>query len=126
MDGKMLARLGAVVFVVITATVVEQTRARQGPQVRTLVREPNDINAQLSTLRRCRDMGEAATRDPVCLNVWAEARDRFLGQGPAAARPDKPTALTTEVPTTFFPTEDPTAKESAPVAHPEPTGPEVR
>lgn len=64
MDGKMLARLGAVVFVgvAITATVMELTRKPEEPQVRTLVHERNDTDALRQVLRQCRDMGEAAIR----------------------------------------------------------------
>ena len=89
MDGKMLARLGAVVFVgvVITATVIELTRKPEEPQVRTLVHERDDTDALRQVLRRCRDVGEAATRDPTCLDVWAKARDRFLGRGPNPSQP---------------------------------------
>jgi conjugative transfer region protein TrbK len=29
-------------------------------------------------------MGEAAARDPGCLAVWAETRERFLGRPPTA------------------------------------------
>ncbi|WP_395023288.1 putative entry exclusion protein TrbK-alt [Dongia sp.] len=129
MDGKILARLSAVVFVgvAITATVIELTRKPEEPQVRTLVHERDDTDALRQVLRRCRDMGEAATRDPTCLDVWAKARDRFLGQGP---KPSQPRGTMTLAPVTLFPTDDPAIKESAPaaedaapVAQPEPVRP---
>lgn len=132
MDGKMLARLGAVVFVgvVITATVIELTRKPEEPQVRTLVHERDDTDALRQVLRRCRDVGEAATRDPTCLDVWAKARDRFLGQGPKPSQPGGTMTLAPEAPVTLFPTEDPAikerapaAEEAAPVAQPEPVRP---
>ena len=135
MDGKMLARFGAVVFVgvAITATVIELTRKPDEPQVRTLVREREDTDALRQVLRRCRDMGEAATRDPSCLDVWAAARDRFLGQSPKPSQPGSTKSPATGAPTTLFPSEDPIRKESAPaaenaapVAQPEPASPEVR
>lgn len=132
MDGKMLARLGAVVFVgvAITATVIELTRKPEEPHVRTLVHERDDTDALRQVLHRCRDVGEAATRDPTCLDVWAKARDRFLGQGPKPSQPGGTMMLAPEAPVTLFPTEDPAIKESAPaaedaapVAQPEPVRP---
>lgn len=82
MDGKTLARIGAVAFVAvaITATVIELTRNDEATDVRTVSRphggDPEPLRA---TLRHCRDMGEAASRDATCLKTWAENRDRFLG-----------------------------------------------
>lgn len=132
MDGKILARLGAVVFVgvAITATVMELTRKPEEPQVRTLVHERDDTDALRQFLRRCRDMGEAATRDPTCLEVWAKARDRFLGQSPKSSQPGGTRTPASEAPVTLFPTEDtaikesaPAPKDTAPVAQPEPVRP---
>ncbi|GBQ88582.1 putative entry exclusion protein TrbK-alt [Asaia krungthepensis] len=134
MDGKMLARIGAVVFVgvAITATAIEMTRKPEEPEVRIL--RP-DLDAQTAPsrpmLRRCRDMGEAATRDPACLKAWAENRDRFLKQGSETSIPatDAPSA-----PATLFPSapslgESPVVKESAPAetpaAQPEPSQPPI-
>lgn len=90
MDGKMLARLGAIIFVsvAITATVVEMTRedgTTPAPAARQL--QPSVTDPLRAAQRRCQQLGEAATRDPDCLRVWAESRDRFLGAPtPAAPR----------------------------------------
>ena len=121
MDGKMFARIGAVVFVgvAITATAIEMTRPPQEPEVRIL--RP-DLDAQTAPsrpmLRRCRDMGEAATRDPVCLKAWAQNRDRFLKQSSETSIPatDAPSAPATLFPSA--PVEDPIRKEAAPAAAP--------
>ncbi|SCM75325.1 conserved hypothetical protein [uncultured Pleomorphomonas sp.] len=82
MDGKTLARIGAVAFVAvaITAAVIELTRNDEATDVRTVSR-PHGGDPELlrATLRHCRDMGEAASRDATCLKAWAESRDRFLG-----------------------------------------------
>ncbi|WP_423416188.1 putative entry exclusion protein TrbK-alt [Hyphomicrobium sp. B1] len=126
MDGKTFARLGAVVFVgiAITATVIEMTRKEEAPEVRTLVLRPGLEAATLQRqLRGCRDMGEAAIRDPACLKLWAANRNRFLGQNPAAPRtasPDAPTPTATIAPA---PTPDSIVKEIAPVMQPEPMRP---
>jgi conjugative transfer region protein TrbK len=82
MDGKMLARLGAIVFVAIaiTATVVEMTRKDDAPapsSVRVLQHERDPLR---ESQRRCQQLGEAAARDAACLRTWAETRDRFLGR----------------------------------------------
>lgn len=137
MDGKMLARLGAVVFVgvAITATVIELTRKEKEPEVQTLrpVLSGEDTTLR-QMLRHCRDIGEAAMRDPACLNTWAENRDRFLGQGPAVqpstVKTPAPEGPATLFPGTASPSGDPLVKESAPaakdaapVAQPEPVRP---
>ncbi len=88
MDSKMLARLGALVFVAIalTATAIEMTRKET-----TLVAEP----AALSNPReiRCaRDSTGASSlvrprASDECMRVWAQTRDRFLGRSPSPAAP---------------------------------------
>ncbi len=89
MDGKMLARLGAIVFVAIaiTAAVVEMTRKDDAPassSARILQRERDPLR---ESQRRCQQLGEAAARDAACLRTWAETRDRFLGRTSAPASP---------------------------------------
>ena len=86
MDGKTLARIGAIVLVAIAiaATVLELTRKPEP--------HSNADSAPASTsaasddpsrreLRRCQRLGEAATRDRDCLAAWSENRQRFLGTG---------------------------------------------
>lgn len=83
MDGKILARLGAVVFVGVTivTAVTELTRKAEEPQTYILWPDSSGgMTALRQMLRHCRDIGEAATRDPACLKLWADNRDRFLGQ----------------------------------------------
>ncbi|WP_266065193.1 putative entry exclusion protein TrbK-alt [Brucella intermedia] len=89
MDGKMLARLGAVVFVAIaiTATVIELTRKEVAPAetpARLLQPERDPLR---EGQRRCQQLGQQAASDADCLRVWAETRDRFLGRTPAPASP---------------------------------------
>lgn len=85
MEGKHLARIGAIVFVAfaITATVIEMTRedepVRWAPEP-ALAPTVDPLRAEQ---RRCQQMGEAAARNPECLTVWAETRDRFLGRSPS-------------------------------------------
>lgn len=82
MDGKTLARIGAVAFVAvaITATVIKLTRTDEATEIRTVSRpHVSDPGSLRATLRHCRDMGEAASRDVACLKAWVENRDRFLG-----------------------------------------------
>lgn len=82
MDGKMLARLGAIIFVAIaiTATAIEMTR-EEDPPVATSRRQlqPSAPDPLRAGQRRCQQLGEDAARDAECLRVWAESRDRFLG-----------------------------------------------
>lgn len=87
MDGKMLARLGAVVFVAIavTATAIEMSRNEE-PAESWASSRPNTAPSDplRDELFRCQALGEAGPRDPACLRAWAENRNRFLAPG---ARP---------------------------------------
>ena len=87
MDGKMLARLGAVVFVAVavTATAIELTRKEDEPARWSAGRVENSQTDPLGAeLIRCQRLGEAGPRDAACLRAWAENRERFLAPG---ARP---------------------------------------
>jgi conjugative transfer region protein TrbK len=94
MDGKLLARLTAVIFVAValTATAVEMVRDEEPVVPASSVRAAED--AAFSPLRteliRCQALGETAAREPMCLSAWAEHRRRFLGieVGSSARRPD--------------------------------------
>ena len=88
MDGKLLARLGAVVFVAvaITATAIEMTRKEEEPVQASRPSEDAPTDPLREAQRRCQLLGEAAVRDAECLRTWAETRDRFLGVAPAPAR----------------------------------------
>ncbi len=89
MDGKMLARLAAVVFIAIavTATAIDMARKDEpsAPPPAPAFQPPTDPLRE--TLRRCQQLGEAAASDTDCLAAWAESRDRFLGRKPAPAAP---------------------------------------
>jgi conjugative transfer region protein TrbK len=89
MDGKMLARLGAVVFVAIavTATAIDMARKDEpsAPPAAPALQPPADPLREGQ--RRCQQLGQQATSDAECLAVWAETRDRFLGRNPAPAAP---------------------------------------
>lgn len=89
MDGKMLARLGAVVFIAIALTVTAIDMARKdepsAPSPASAFQPPADPLRE--SLRRCQQLGEAAASDADCLAAWAESRDRFLGRTPAPAAP---------------------------------------
>ncbi|KTQ96354.1 hypothetical protein NS226_08285 [Aureimonas ureilytica] len=102
MDGKMLARLGALVFVgvAITATAIEALRGDETvPPAAAPVAERGPTEPLRMILRRCRDMGEVAVRDHVCLHAWAENRDRFLKQDRAqASESNAPDTMTIEDP----------------------------
>lgn len=91
MEGKTLARLGAIIFVAIaiTAAAIEMVR-QDDPPVRERVRALEPAQDPLRDgQRRCQQLGEAAANDRGCLRVWAETRDRFLGrpQQPASPHP---------------------------------------
>ena len=88
MDGKMLARLGAIIFVAIavTATAIEMTRKEPPPSQQPA----SPVQAMRDPLRdaqrRCQQLGQSAASDPDCMRVWAETRDRFLGRSAAQSQ----------------------------------------
>ena len=81
MDGKMLARLGAVVFVAIaiTATAIELNRKEDAPASSPAALHQPDRDPLREAQRRCQRLGQKAADDADCLRVWAETRERFLG-----------------------------------------------
>lgn len=87
MDGKILARLGAIIFVAIaiTATVIEMTRKEEPVHALPARMLPPPSDPLGDSLRRCQQLGEAAVSNPDCLATWAKSRDRFIGRVPATA-----------------------------------------
>lgn len=89
MDGKMLARLGAIIFVAVavTATAIEMTRKEDVPAQAPSRLVPPGRDPLREGQRRCQQLGQKAADDAECLRVWAETRDRFLGRPSAPAAP---------------------------------------
>jgi len=93
MDGKMLARLGAIVFVAlaVTATVIDVIRKETRPIDQSVGPAILPATDPLhDELIRCQLIGEAGAHDAACLRAWAENRRRFLAPGtrPQAELPD--------------------------------------
>lgn len=86
MDGKTIARIGAVVFVAlaVTATAIDMNRSDTGPET-ARERPPSIVRHDPldDQLARCSQAGEAGAHDPGCLKAWADNRRRFLGVTPA-------------------------------------------
>jgi len=98
MDTKLLARIGAIIFIAIaiTMTAIEMSQApepaREAPAV---VADPTaTTDPLLIELRRCQSLGQAGASDSDCLRAWAENRRRFLAPGarPAARIADDTSA----------------------------------
>ncbi|WP_281927967.1 putative entry exclusion protein TrbK-alt [Roseibium album] len=87
MDGKMLARLSAIVFVAIaiTASLIEMSRKDEPAPILSAPVAPSASDPLRAELRRCQQMGRAATDDEDCLATWQKTRDRFLGRDPRTA-----------------------------------------
>lgn len=101
MDGKTLARIGAVVFVAvaITATAIEMNRHEVAPDnVAAQPRPVTERDPLDADLARCSAIGEAGPRDPSCLKAWEQNRRRFLGEDRTPA-----TTSVLVAPTTLFP-----------------------
>lgn len=110
MDGKTLARLGAIVFVAVavTATAIEMTRKENALIDQSVdLAGPESADPLRAELIRCAGIGEAGPRDPSCLRAWAENRRRFLAPGarPAERLPDAPQSPhpTTSIPAPAIP-----------------------
>ncbi len=88
MDTKLLARIGAIVFVAIaiTMTAIEMSRAPEPSRAEpvAVADTSSATDPLLIELRRCQSLGQAGASDPDCLRAWAENRRRFLAPG---ARP---------------------------------------
>ncbi|QDH33838.1 putative entry exclusion protein TrbK-alt [Porphyrobacter sp. YT40] len=109
MDGKLLARIGAAVFVglAVTMTLVQLL---EGPAPRSdpsRAVQPRDGDPLALQLRACAAMGERALSSPDCRAAWAEKRRRFfgvnrgeasseLGEAPDAASVGAPLAVDPE------------------------------
>jgi conjugative transfer region protein TrbK len=81
MEGKTLARIGAVVFVAIALTMaaIELTRTEQPTNdVAARQIENTNVDPLRIELLRCQQLGETAPRDTACLRAWATSRERFL------------------------------------------------
>lgn len=124
MDGKMLARLGAVVFVAvaITATAIEMSRKEEAPEPwasgRTSQAQADPLRNELI---RCQGLGEAGPRDTACLRAWAENRNRFLAPGarPAERLPEPPQSPRDNPAVPTGRTDQPARGPSAPIAPPQ-------
>ncbi|NTJ64907.1 putative entry exclusion protein TrbK-alt [Agrobacterium rhizogenes] len=118
MDGKILARLGALVFVAfaITATVIQLSRKDEPPLYRSVAATTETgIDPLKIELRRCQQQGEAGTRDPVCLQAWADNRDRFLKPSQVLQPQPAPQAPAPQgQPQNPPPARDPAVNETAP------------
>ena len=121
MDGKLLARIGAIAFVAIaiTATAIELTREEEGdarPSAAPAVAAAADPHR--AELIRCQRLGEAGPRDAACLRAWAESRERFLAPGarPMARLPETAESLPPppEASAQDALTDDPIRREMAP------------
>lgn len=96
MDSKLLARIGAVIFIAIaiTMTAIEMSRVPEPPRTGPVsVADTSATDTLLIELRRCQSIGAAGASDHDCLRAWAENRRRFLAPGarPAARIADSAT-----------------------------------
>jgi conjugative transfer region protein TrbK len=83
MDGWVFARLAAVIIVAVavTAAAIHLVRDDQSAVPQSTTRSTADTprpDPVRAMLRRCRQLGEASTRNAECLAAWDENRRRFL------------------------------------------------
>jgi conjugative transfer region protein TrbK len=86
MDWRSTASIAAIILAAaaLTAAAVQMTRGERGAPPRPTPALAPAEDPLRAAQRRCQVMGEAAARDPDCLAVWAETRERFLGRPPTA------------------------------------------
>ena len=87
MDSKLLARVGAAVFVGLAfAMTLVQMREEPAPRADSVpiawVPDGDPLPLQI---KACAEMGELALSSPDCRAAWAEKRRRFLGVDHAEA-----------------------------------------
>ncbi|MBZ9791629.1 putative entry exclusion protein TrbK-alt [Rhizobium sp. 3T7] len=89
MDGKMLARMGAIMFVAvaITAAAIEMIRNERAFPTSPMGLQQPERDPLREGQRRCQQLGQKAAEDSECLRVWAETRNRFLGRTPPPTSP---------------------------------------
>ncbi|RWC42206.1 MAG: hypothetical protein EOS55_24600 [Mesorhizobium sp.] len=131
MEGKILARIGAVVFisVALTVTAIEMSSKDDEPDALAKRGRPLELQDPLAAeLRRCSGVGEAGPRDPGCLKAWAESRRRFLGQRDSATAPAVvgPATLFPNVPASAYRKEGERPDVTAPAVQVVPPRPEDR
>lgn len=129
MDGKILARIGAVVFVGVALAAIEVSSKDEEPDALATRGRPFASQDPLAAeLLRCSGIGEAGPRDPGCLKAWADSRRRFLGQRDSATAPAPvaPTTLFPNVPASADRKEGKRADVTAPAMQVEPPRPEIR
>jgi conjugative transfer region protein TrbK len=99
MDGKLLARIGAIAFaaIAITATALEMRNpAKPAPVDEVMTVMEPDGDPLPAILRDCASLGEVGAHDRQCLDAWAENRRRFLSpkapsnRAPIAHAPSMP------------------------------------
>ena len=131
MDGKILVRLGAVVFIAVALTVAAIEMSSKDDEPDALATRDRSIASQdplASELRGCSGIGEAGPRDPGCLKAWADSRRRFLGQRDSATAPAAvaPKTLFPDVPASADRKEGERTDVTAPLMQVEPPRPEAR
>lgn len=80
MDNRFLIRLGAGMFAIFALVLVtiEMTREDNTPDEPAITRQGTLPDTLRKDLRRCLDLGETATRDTTCRQLWVKERERFL------------------------------------------------
>lgn len=88
MDLKIAARMIAVLALVAAMTATVMVLRNDGPEdvPSHRLHDPGG-EPRRSELRRCRDLGVAATNDADCRKAWAANRRRFLGAREPATMP---------------------------------------
>lgn len=85
MDTGLFKKLAVIIAMAgaMTAVAVSYIETHNQQPVAPLfhIAAPLQLSSHRLELARCRQLGEAATRDRNCLETWKETRERFLGKG---------------------------------------------
>ncbi|MER9365022.1 putative entry exclusion protein TrbK-alt [Mesorhizobium sp. M0518] len=131
MEGKLLARIGAVIFIAVALTVTAIEMSSKDDEPDALATRDRPIAPQdplAAELRRCSGIGEAGPRDSGCLKAWAASRRRFLAPRDSATAPAAvaPKTLFPDVPASANRREGERPDVTAPAMQVEPPRPEIR
>ncbi|WP_336810152.1 putative entry exclusion protein TrbK-alt [Bosea sp. MMO-172] len=84
METRTYTRVAAIAFaglaVAVAAMGMMDGSPSEGMKIDPPPRERAIADSQRQLLRYCRDKGEFALRDPICLQLWIDNRERFFGK----------------------------------------------
>lgn len=94
MEPGRMAQIWALIALgaAVAATALQLTRGDAPQELPAVHLVASRLDSLRDDQRHCQQLGQAAAADAVCLRVWSETRDRFLGRTVVSGTPADPTA----------------------------------